>query len=105
VSSVLVAAHRSLSNCNRNRKYPNTNNTILVVKIIANVANVFQFVSIVNLDACALTNQCLLSAEALRDEIVCCPVLAVSASLSHVAAGSRTVRLSERYQAGRYAEC
>jgi len=52
-------------------------------------------VSSVNFDACALTNQCLLSAEALRDEIVCCLVFAVSASLSRVAVGTRTVRLSE----------
>ena len=35
MSSVLVAAHRSLSKCKRNRKYPTPNNTIIVVKIIA----------------------------------------------------------------------
>ena len=49
----------------------------------------------VNFDACAIRNQCLLSAETLRDEIVCCPVLAVSALLARVAGGTRAARLLE----------
>jgi len=41
-----VAAHRSLSKCDRNRKYTNPNNTIIVVKIIAIV---FQRISVCEL--------------------------------------------------------
>ena len=58
----------------------------------------------VNFDACAIKNQCLMSAEALRDEIVCCPALAVSALLALVAGRTRAARLSELDLAGRYAE-
>ena len=61
--------------------------------------------SFVNFDACVLKNQCLLNEEALRDEIVCCPVHAVSASLSRVAVANRAARLLELYQAGRNAKC
>jgi len=54
VSSVLVAAHRSLSKCKRNRKYPNPNNTILVVKVIAIVC---QRISVC--EPCALWCTCI----------------------------------------------
>jgi len=54
-------------------------------------------------DACVTRNRCLLSAEVLRDEIVCCPALVVSALLVLVAGGTRAAKLSERYLAGRYA--
>jgi len=60
-------------------------------------------VNFVKFDACVTRNRCLLRAEALLDEIVCCPALVVSALLVLVAGGSRAAKLSELYLAGRYA--
>ena len=54
-------------------------------------------------DACVIKNRCLLNAEALRDEIVCCPVLVVLALLVLVAGGTRAAKISELYLAGIFA--
>jgi DUF1365 family protein len=57
----------------------------------------------VKFGACVTRNRRPLNAEALRDEIVSCPVLVMSVVLILAAGGTRAVKLSVLYLAGRYA--
>jgi len=102
VSCVLLVAHRSWSKCDRSRKYNNPNK-LIVIKIKQLCANVFQFVIFVKFDACVTRNRRPLNAEALRDEIVSGLVLVMSVVLVLVAGGTRAVKLTGLYLAGRYA--
>jgi len=57
----------------------------------------------VKIDACVTKNRYLLNAEALREEIVYCPVLVMLVLLVLLVGGTRAAKLSEIYVAGMYA--